>query len=140
MNVIIRFVLELFNIQPTWSDSTISGIYMTLFYISGFLILSMVIYFISRAIIKRKQTFVPKFSLSLSFTITSFLGFLVSAVFFILFWTWISWEHFDSQIPELPFYLIPFAFFFLLTLSFFLWFLFERRKKSSSKIPSSVEI
>lgn len=134
MNFIYNFVLKLSNIQPTWIDSTISGIYMTLFYISGFLILSMVIYFISRAIITRKQTFVPKFSLSLSFTITSFLGFLVSAVFFLLFLTsWIHWEHFYFFIPELPTFLVPFAFFLCLYHSFLIWFIFEKRKQNINK-------
>jgi len=140
MNFIYNFVLELLNIVPSWSESTIMGIFWTLMYFAGFLILSIVLYLILRAIAKSKKSFIPKLTLSLTFTITSFLAFLTSTVFFILFWYWFNWDYFDSRIPELPLYLIPFAFFFLLTLSFFLWFLFERRKKSSSKIPSSVEI
>jgi len=108
-----------------------------LLYFAGFLILSMVFYFILRAIDKRTLTFIPRFTLSLSFTISGFLAFLVSAVFFILFLSWFPWEYFSLYIPELPFYLIPFAFSLLLLHSFFIWFLFEWRKKLTSKIPSS---
>lgn len=133
---IYNFLFKLLNIVPSWSESTISGIYMTLLYLSGFLILSMVLYFILRAISKKNLTFVPKFTLSLSFTIASFLAFLVSTVFFILFWTswWMPWEYFDLYIPELPLFLIPFSFFLCLFLSFLIWFLLEKRKRSADKV------
>ena len=117
MIIIYNFVLDLSNIMPTWGDSTLSGIYVTLLYFSGFLILSMVLYFILRAVFKKNQTFVPMFSLSLSFTITGFLAFLVSAVFFILYWVWHrgSIVHF---LPVLPVFLIS-LFFLHSSYSFF---------------------
>lgn len=139
MNKSILTFLEIKNIMPTWSDSSISGIYITLFYFACSFVLSIAFYFIFRAIAQRRKSFVPKFTLSLTVTITSFLALLTSAICFILFWNWFDWEYFDTQIPELPVHLIPLVFFFLLTLSFLIWFLFERRKKTVSKDPSSVE-
>lgn len=118
-------------------DSTISGIYVTLFYFACSFVLTFAFYFIIRAIAKRRESFIPKLALSLTVTITSFLAFLTSTICFILFWHWLNWEYFDNQIPELPYYLIPFVFFFLLTLSFLIWFLFERRRKFTSKDPPS---
>ena len=137
LHPISDFLFELLNIAPSWSASTKSGFYITLVSVPAFLILSMIFYFILRAIDKKNPAFNPKFTLSLSFTITSLLAFLISSFFFILFWATFNWEYFDRYILDLPAFLIPFSFSILFTLSFLTWFLLERRKKLSSKISSS---
>jgi len=134
LHIIDNFILEVLNIAPTWSYSSRVGSVISACYTLGFFILTLIAYFTIRFLSKKRSSLDSSVILSLSLTITSSFAFLVSTVFFILFWVW-NWDHIDYHMPVLPIYLFPFALFFLLTLSFLIWFLVKRRKLSADNAP-----